>query len=112
MKQYICIDIGGTEIKHGMHGRKRNCSWPRTRRPPRPSKAVHALLEKVVPGLSAEYLKVLESRWNLRVHGRHGGCGEGEIFYAAPLIPDYAGTKDQGQHGGRVRPSVLKWRMT
>lgn len=90
MKQYICIDIGGTEIKHGIigedgsileKGKTNTEAW----------KGGPCLLDKAVR-IAGTYL-------NKEVQGICVSTAgmvdveKGEIFYAAPLIPDYTGTK-------------------
>ena len=71
MKQYICIDIGGTEIKHGVLD-ENGKFLAKDKVPTEAFKGGPALLKKVL-GIAADYLRY----WNLRFHGRHGGCGEG-----------------------------------
>lgn len=91
MKQYACIDIGGTEIKYGIID-ENGMFLAKDKMPTEASKGGPCLLEKAV-GIVRDYMKV----WSL-----DGICvstagmvdvEKGEIFYAAPLIPDYAGTR-------------------
>lgn len=91
MRQYICIDIGGTEIKHGVID-ETDQFLIKGKTPTEAWKGGPALLEKAV-GIAGDYLE----RWKAE-----GICvstagmvdvEKGEIFYAAPLIPHYAGTK-------------------
>lgn len=97
MKRYISIDIGGTAIKYGVlteDGRIVSRSEMATEA----YKGGSAILHKAV-GIVEEYLRAdgLGSGNDLG-----GICistagmvdtGKGEIFYAAPLIPDYKGTR-------------------
>ena len=91
MKQYVCIDIGGTEIKYGVLD-ENELFLTKDKMPTEAFKGGPSLLEKAV-GIVREYLKL----W--RVDGICVSTAgmvdveKGEIFYSAPLIPDYAGTK-------------------
>ena len=91
MKQYVCIDIGGTEIKYGVLDENERF-LTKDKMPTEAFKGGPSLLEKAV-GIVREYLKL----W--RVDGICVSTAgmvdveKGEIFYSAPLIPDYAGTK-------------------
>lgn len=91
MKEYVCIDIGGTEIKYGLIDEQEHF-LKKDKMPTQASMGGEAILKKAM-GIVREYQKE--------------GCVEGicvstagmvdvekgEIFYAAPLIPNYAGTK-------------------
>ena len=55
MKQYICIDIGGTEIKHGMLDENEKF-LAKGKVPTEAFKGGPALLKKVM-GIAADYLK-------------------------------------------------------
>lgn len=91
MKKYACVDIGGTAIKYGII----NESGDILNAKDMPTEAWNggpAILEKVTA--------IIEDM--LQLEKISGICistagmvdiEKGEIFYAAPLIPDYAGTK-------------------
>lgn len=102
MKQYVCIDIGGTEIKYGILGVREETGkgspdtqeqfLTKDKMPTQASKGGPGILCKAA-GIVREYKK----KWNVE-----GICvstagmvdvEKGEIFYAAPLIPNYAGTR-------------------
>ena len=90
MKQYVCIDIGGTEIKYGIMDEK-EMFLAKDRTPTEASKGGPCLLEKVV-GIVRDYLKVWKADGICVSTAGMVDVEKGEIFYAAPLIPDYAGT--------------------
>ena len=92
MKQYICIDIGGTSIKHGMIQEYGNFLTT--------GEAATEAMEKGGPGILEKIQNIAENYVN---HYQPEGicistagmvdCEEGKITYAAPLIPDYTGTE-------------------
>lgn len=92
MKQYICIDIGGTSIKHGMIQEDGNFLTT--------GEAATEAMEKGGPGILEKIQNIAENYVN---HYQPEGicistagmvdCEEGKITYAAPLIPDYTGTE-------------------
>lgn len=91
MKQYICIDIGGTEIKYGIiDGNGMFLAKDKT--PTEAYKGGPYLLEKAV-SIVKDYLKVWKADGICVSTAGMVDVEKGEIFYAAPLIPDYAGTK-------------------
>ena len=91
MKQYICIDIGGTEIKYGIMD-ETELFLAKDKTPTEASKGGPCLLEKAA-GIVREYLKVWKADGICVSTAGMVDVEKGEIFYAAPLIPDYAGTK-------------------
>lgn len=91
MKQYICIDIGGTEIKHGVLD-ENETFLAKDKTPTEAWKGGPALLEKVL-GIAADYLKYWKAEGICVSTAGMVDVEKGEIFYAAPLIPGYAGTK-------------------
>ena len=91
MKQYICIDIGGTEIKHGVLGENEKF-LAKGKVPTEAFKGGPALLKKVM-GIAADYLKERKAEGICVSTAGMVDVEKGEIFYAAPLIPEYAGTK-------------------
>ena len=91
LKNYISIDIGGTAIKYGIISEDGRIQ-KKEKMDTEAWKGGSAILEKVTA--VAEQLR---EEWN-----PSGICistagmvdvERGEIFYAAPLIPDYAGTR-------------------
>lgn len=91
MKNYICIDIGGTAIKYGVIDDSGNI----VDKSDMPTQA-----HLGGPGISQKVVDITEKMLN-----KHNDiCGvcistagmvdieKGEIFYAAPLIPNYIGT--------------------
>ena len=91
MKQYICIDIGGTEIKHGVLDENEKF-LAKGKVPTEAFKGGPALLKKVM-GIAADYLKDRKTEGICVSTAGMVDVEKGEIFYAAPLIPEYAGTK-------------------
>lgn len=91
MKKYVCIDIGGTAIKYGLIADEGKILC-RYEQKTEARKGGPAILEKT--------LRIVEDF--RRTEEIDGICistagmvdiEKGEIFYSAPLIPDYAGTK-------------------
>ena len=64
----------------------------RIRCPPRPLGAVPPCLKKVL-GIAADYLKYWKAEGICVSTAGMVDVEKGEIFYSAPLIPEYAGTK-------------------
>lgn len=91
MKQYICIDIGGTEIKHGVLDENEKF-LAKGKVPTEAFNGGPALLKKVM-GIAADYLKDRKTEGICVSTAGMVDVEKGEIFYAAPLIPEYAGTK-------------------
>lgn len=91
MKKYVSIDIGGTAIKYGMID-DNGVILERNEMATEAQKGGPSILEKAV-----NIVRQYKSR-----HELSGICistagmvdvEKGEIFYAAPLIPDYKGTQ-------------------
>ena len=91
MKQYICIDIGGTEIKHGVLD-ENGKFLAKDKVPTEAFRGGPALLKKVL-GIAADYLKYWKAEGICVSTAGMVDVEKGEIFYSAPLIPEYAGTK-------------------
>lgn len=92
MKEYICIDIGGTSIKYGMIAE----SGEFLVMGEMPTEA----LKCGGPGIMQKVKKIVEIY--LKEYHPEGicvstagmvDCEKGKITYAAPLIPDYTGTE-------------------
>ena len=91
MKKYVCIDIGGTAIKYGLID-ENGIILARYQMKTEAEKGGPAILEKAI--------NIVEN-----IRKKEEVCGicistagmvdtkRGEIFYSAPLIPNYAGTK-------------------
>lgn len=91
MKKYVSIDIGGTAIKYGLVNEKGEILE---------SSQMKTEAHKGGPSILEKAVKIVENYVQ-----RETICGicistagmvdveKGEIFYSAPLIPDYAGTK-------------------
>jgi predicted NBD/HSP70 family sugar kinase len=91
MKRYISIDIGGTAIKYGVI-EEDGTILSRMEKPTEAHKGGPAILEKVI-GIVAELTQSEEiSGVGISTAGMVD-TEKGEIFYAAPIIPDYTGTK-------------------
>lgn len=103
MKRYICIDIGGTAIKYGLVSEE-GVVLESSQIPTEAWKGGPGILEKTVK-IAEEYIS-REQEQPGGLQGTEAMIGgicictagmvdveKGEIFYAAPLIPNYAGTK-------------------
>lgn len=91
MKQYVCIDIGGTEIKYGIMDEKEQF-LTKDKMPTQASKGGPSILLKAM-GIVREYQKKGMADGICVSTAGMVDVEKGEIFYAAPLIPNYAGTK-------------------
>lgn len=92
MRHYICIDIGGTSIKHGVI--LENGEFCETGE--MPTEALKyggpGILEKI-HGITKRYLKNYAAEGICISTAGMVDCEQGKIIYAAPLIPDYTGTE-------------------
>lgn len=92
MKQYICIDIGGTSIKHGVI--LETGDFLETGE--MPTEALEyggpGILKKI-HGITENYLKTYAAEGICISTAGMVDCEKGKIIYAAPLIPDYTGTE-------------------
>lgn len=91
MKQYICIDIGGTEIKYGIID-ENEMFQAKDKTPTEAWRGGPCLLDKAV-AIVREYMKIRNADGICVSTAGMVDVSKGEIFYAAPLIPNYAGTK-------------------
>ncbi len=92
MKEYICIDIGGTSIKYGVI--REDAQFLETSSTPTQAMQIGG------PGIVRKVTGIIEE-----LSGRYAAqgicistagmvdCEAGTITYAAPLIPDYTGTQ-------------------
>lgn len=92
MKEYICIDIGGTSIKYGMV--REDGTFLATGEMPTEA------MQYGGPGIMEKAKKIVEAyKAECQPEGicvSTAGmvdCEQGKITYAAPLIPDYTGTE-------------------
>lgn len=92
MKEYICIDIGGTSIKYGMV--REDGSFLTTGEMPTEA------MQYGGPGIMEKAKKIVETYqaeyWPEGICVSTAGmvdCENGKITYASPLIPDYTGTE-------------------
>ncbi|MDC7291064.1 ROK family protein [Blautia schinkii] len=90
MERYVSIDIGGTAIKYGLIDVKGNI-LERFEMPTQAYKGGPAILEKTVGIVESFREKVHPAGVCISTAGMVD-VEKGEIFYAAPLIPEYAGT--------------------
>lgn len=92
MKEYICIDIGGTSIKYGMV--REDGTFLTTGEMPTEA------MQYGGPGIMEKAKKIVEA-YKAEYHpagicvstAGMVDCEQGKITYAAPLIPDYTGTE-------------------
>ncbi len=91
MKKYVSIDIGGTAIKHGIIGENADIIV-KGKMPTEAQKGGPGIMEKVVR-IIERYRKDYELSGICISTAGMVDVEKGEIFYSAPLIPDYAGTK-------------------
>ena len=91
MKKYVSIDIGGTAIKYGVI----NSEGQIVEKEQMPTEAWRGgpeILNKVI-GIVETYKKIYTVSGICISTAGMVDVEKGEIFYAAPLIPNYAGTK-------------------
>lgn len=91
MKKYVSIDIGGTAIKHGIIDGNADI-LVKGKMPTEAQKGGPGIMEKVVR-IIERYRKDYELSGICISTAGMVDVEKGEIFYSAPLIPDYAGTK-------------------
>lgn len=91
IKKYVSIDIGGTAIKYGVIDEK-GIILSRNEMKTEAWKGGPTILEKAV-GIVADIRRLHEISGICISTAGMVDTEKGEIFYAAPLIPDYAGTR-------------------
>lgn len=91
MKKYISIDIGGTAIKYGTIAED-GTFLSRGEMPTEAEKGGPAILDKVTAAIWRLGEKDVYSGICISTAGMVD-TEKGEIFYSAPLIPNYTGTK-------------------
>lgn len=93
MKQYICIDIGGTAIKYGLIDEEANLLL---------RESMDTQAWKGGPGILEKTVNIVSDLLNRVQEPISGICistagmvdiKEGSIFYSAPLIPNFTGTQ-------------------
>lgn len=90
MEKYVSIDIGGTAVKYGLLDAKGNI-LERYEIPTQAHKGGRAILEKTV-GIVESFREKEQPVGVCISTAGMVDVEKGEIFYAAPLIPEYAGT--------------------
>ena len=91
MRKFVSIDIGGTAIKHGVIG-ENGTILSSGQRKTEADKGGSGILEKAIR-IVEDYQKTEEISGICISTAGMVDIEKGEIFYAAPLIPDYAGTR-------------------
>lgn len=91
MKKYVSIDIGGTAIKYGLVD-EQGVIVEKYEMPTEASKGGPSILEKAV-GIVDNFCSKEEICGICISTAGMVDTKKGEIFYAAPLIPNYIGTK-------------------
>lgn len=91
VRKYVCIDIGGTAIKYGMIDEDGRI-LVRGKMPTEAQKGGPSILKKAVDIVAGYQAKETVSGICISTAGMVD-VEKGEIFYSAPLIPNYAGTQ-------------------
>lgn len=91
MKKYISIDIGGTAIKYGVINENAEILY-RSERATEAYKGGASVLAKAMD-IASELTQTHEISGICISTAGMVDTRKGEIFYSAPLIPDYAGTR-------------------
>ncbi|MGT2715235.1 ROK family protein [Streptococcus respiraculi] len=91
MKTYVAIDIGGTSIKYGLIDENDQLVESHEM-PTEAHKGGPAILEKVA-GIVSSYLETVSLSGICISSAGMVDPDKGEIFYAGPQIPNYAGTQ-------------------
>lgn len=92
MKEYICIDIGGTSIKYGMI-QEDGIFLTTSEMPTEAMKYGGSGIMKKVKKIIEEFKKDYKPEGICISTAGMVDCEEGKITYAAPLIPNYTGTE-------------------
>ena len=95
MTHYVAIDIGGTNIKYGLIDQEGQLVESHEM-PTEAHKGGPHILQKKTKDIVASYLKKRPSSRCCHFFGRMVDPDKGEIFYAGPQIPNYAGTQFKG----------------
>lgn len=90
MKKYACIDIGGTAIKYGIINEAGEIEW-RKEMDTEAHQGGKAVLNKAIVIVETLMQETTISGICISTAGMVD-TEKGEIFYSAPLLPDYAGT--------------------
>ena len=90
MKEYICIDIGGTSIKHGVI--REDASFLETGEQPTQAWLGGPSIMEKAREIAGNYLQNYHPEGICISTAGMVDCQKGLITYAAPLIPDYTGT--------------------
>lgn len=90
MKTYICIDIGGTSIKHGIYDN--NASIIETNELPTQAELGGKGIMDKVTSIISSYCNTYSPEGVCISTAGVVDCNTGVIIHAAPLIPNYIGT--------------------
>lgn len=99
LKEYVCIDIGGTAIKYGVIN-DAETFLDKGKMPTEADKGGRGIMEKVIRIIEG-YQKEHELKGICISTAGMVDVEKGEIFYSAPLIPDYIGTQFKRDLEGR-----------
>ena len=91
MKHYVAIDIGGTNIKYGLINEAETLVEAHEM-PTEARKGGPGIMQKV-EGIVAAYLEKVPLAGICISSAGMVDPDKGEIFYAGPQIPNYAGTQ-------------------
>lgn len=91
MKQYICIDIGGTSVKYGLINEEGQ--FLHTGERPTEAHLGGAMVLGKAVEIAQNYLDETQASGICVSTAGMVDCRKGEIIHAAPLIPGYTGTK-------------------
>lgn len=91
MKQYICIDIGGTSVKYGLINEEGQ--FLHTGERPTEAHLGGAMVLGKAVEIAQNYLDQAQASGICVSTAGMVDCRKGEIIHAAPLIPGYTGTK-------------------
>lgn len=107
MKKYVSIDIGGTAIKYGVIDESGSIVV-KDKMDTEAYKGGPEILKKVT-GIVAGYMDTYEPSGIAISTAGMVDVEKGEIFYSAPLIPNYAGTQFK-KFWKRSSESRVRWR--
>ena len=96
MRQYICFDIGGTSIKHGIID-ENGVFLKKGSTPTEAQKYGGPGIMRKLHEIAAEYLTVCDAAGICVSTAGMVDCDSGVITYSAPLIPNYIGTQIKGE---------------
>ncbi len=92
MNKYICIDVGGTTIKHGVINED-NTFITNGEMPTEAKEHGGPGIANKMISITKNYLKDYDAKGICVSTAGMVDCKEGKITYASPLIPNYTGTE-------------------